>query len=134
LQELPEEEIKAAARNLPPGRRLLQAIRLSQGDLYLPGRPGPVIKAVYGDPAETWLYLDPRRAEVVKRLDASGRLNRWLYKFLHCLDLPWLLRHDWLRQAIMLALLSGGLLLCLTGPWSWLARRRRKRRPGRKAP
>ncbi len=125
-QSLTTKELTAAAQNLLPGHEPCQMDLLARGGLYLPGWSRPVLRLVYDDPAETWLYLDPARAEMVRRLDRNRRLNRWLYKFLHCLDLPWLLRHDLLREVLMLALLAGGTLLCLTGPWSWLARRRRR--------
>jgi len=127
LAALSREELVAAARNLLPGWSLARADLLPRGDIYLPGWERPVLRVRYADPRQTWLYLDPACLQIVRRLDRTGRLNRWLYRFLHTLDLPWLLEHEPLRQAILLFLLAGGSLLCVTGPWSWLARRKRRR-------
>ena len=123
---LPMVRLKGASGGLLPGCRVTQTLELEGGDLYLPRWKGPLLKLVYDDPHETWLYLDPRRARIIRSLDSSGRINRWLYGFLHRLDLPWLLDHDLARQVLMLVLLAGGALLCLSGPWSWLARRSRR--------
>lgn len=128
MEQLPGKEMLAAAQGLLPGQRVARADLLVGGDLYLPKAKRPLWKVVYNDPAETWLYLDPGSGRIAARLDDSGRLNRWLYRFLHCLDLPWLVEHRVVRDAIMLVLLAGGSLLCFSGPWSWLARRGKKRR------
>ena len=124
METLPEAEIAAAAGGLLPGYRMVSAALLDRGGLYLPKWNQHVFRAQYDDPDHTWLYIDPARARIVRRLDDSGRLDRWLYNFLHCLDLPWLLRHGTLREVIMLLLLGGGALLCLTGPWSRLRRKK----------
>lgn len=125
MESLSTKELIAAARDLLPDQAMVSADLLSQGGLYLAGWRKPVLKATYDDPGETWIFIDPARAAIIRCLDGSARLDRWLYRFLHTWDLPWLLRNEWVRQALMLVLLAGGLLLCLTGPLSRLTRRRR---------
>jgi hypothetical protein len=65
---------------------------------------------------------------IVKRYDASERLNRWLYRFLHCLDIPFFLRYRIMQDGLMLFFLFGGTGLAITGLWSWGRSYRRKQR------
>ena len=128
LTFLPAGELEAAAANLMPGRGIIRQAMLPRGDLYLPKWDRPVLKAVFDDPEETWVYLDPAKGRIIRRLDHTGRANRWLYHFLHCLDLPWLVRHEPLRQALLLFFMAGGALLCFGGILSWATRKRKRRR------
>jgi uncharacterized iron-regulated membrane protein len=125
LESLPPADLAAAAHAVMPDHQIASADLLDQGGLYLPKWNKPILKLAFDDPAETWLFIDPARANIICRLDDSGRLNRWLYKFLHTLDLPWLVQHELVRQALLLVILAGGFLLCLTGFWSRLSRRRK---------
>ena len=130
MKAIPVAELKSVAKSLLPGSKAVLQEVLPRGDLYLPKWDRPVLKVVYDNPGETWLYLDPVRARIIRRLDSNGRLNRWLYHFLHCLDLPWLVRNEIIRQAILLFLMAGGTILCFSGVWSWLRRKKQKRRRG----
>ncbi|KMY67675.1 hypothetical protein AAU61_07175 [Desulfocarbo indianensis] len=131
LQELPQSEMVAAAGQVIAGARIIAVDHADRDDLYFRPESGKILKLVFNDPHDTWLYLDQRRARILMVLDGSGRANRWLYSFLHCFDLPWLLENRWLRDPLMLALLTGGGLLCLSGPWAWWRRKKRPHSGGR---
>jgi uncharacterized iron-regulated membrane protein len=88
----------------------------------------PVVKIEFDNPDHTVFYIDLYDGTIAKRYDASARLNRWLYRFLHCLDIPFLLRHRILRDVLMLFFLCGGIFLVTTGFYSWMQTHRRKQR------
>lgn len=67
------------------------------------------------DVANTWLYIDPASGEAVKTLTRNTRLRRWLYRFLHTLDIPMLKKMDGLRKTILVLLCLMGLAISVTG-------------------
>ena len=112
-------------------RRLLAAPILTQGELdrydayYYERQPEammgaaerrlPVVKLRFGDPHATWVYLDVRTGDVALSADSSQRVGRWLFSFLHSWDLPAMLRLAALRDAALIVLSLGGLLVSVTG-------------------
>ncbi|MHC9083979.1 PepSY domain-containing protein [Luteimonas sp. RIT-PG2_3] len=103
------------------GSRLLAQTRLDRYDVHYlqhPHRdpkPLPVYKVELSDPARTWFYVSEPGAEIVGISDRTTRLDRWLYQGLHSWDLPWLLQHPRLREALLLLGLALGTALSLTG-------------------
>jgi len=89
----------------------------------------PALRIVYGDPGATWAQLDPYTGEVASTLDRSQRTGRWLFNLLHSWDLAPMLAAGWLREAVLLVLGLGGLLLSGTALVIG-ARRLRKRFKG----
>ncbi|XOZ32526.1 PepSY domain-containing protein [Halomonadaceae bacterium KBTZ08] len=88
----------------------------------------PVYRATYDD--GTRLYIDPATGGVLQHSTPLTRLNRWLYNGLHSLDFPVLNPGSVAWYALVLALLSGGTLLCLSATWlsvRYLWRRKRGR-------
>jgi len=75
----------------------------------------PVLRMQFEDPGNTIVYISPYSGDVVLSLDQSQRTGRWLFNFLHSWDLPWMLRHAWPRDAILVLLSIGTLALALTG-------------------
>ncbi|WP_152541673.1 PepSY domain-containing protein [Saccharicrinis fermentans] len=82
------------------------------GMIYL---PQPAYKIMVDDVANTWLYIDPASGEAVKTLTRNTRLRRWLYRFLHTLDIPMLKKMDGLRKTILVLLCLMGLAISVTG-------------------
>ena len=128
---LPTGDIVAASRRLVPGYRPASHALLDAYDLYYVDKNEnarlPVVRIAFDDPAHTCFYIDKHDGTIVKRYDGTARLNRWLYRFSHSLDLPFFMRHRLLRDALMLFFLAGGTLLAATGLYSWARFHRRKR-------
>src|SRR5262249_13750947 len=55
---------------------------------YSRGRqtPLPVLRVKFGDPAKTWVYVDPAMSSMVASIHRNNRIERWLYSGLHDLD------------------------------------------------
>lgn len=130
LKGISLKKMSIAAQDLVPGYRVGQVELLDKGDLYTRKAAGPLLRVQYDDPNGTWLYLDQRKGSAALVMDRTGRINRWLYRFLHCFDLPWLMANRWLRDPLMLLLLLGGAGVCFSGPWAWLVRLKRRRAGG----
>lgn len=75
----------------------------------------PVLRMQFEDSGNTIVYISPDSGDVVLSLDQRQRTGRWLFNFLHSWDLPWMLRHAWPRDAILVLLSIGALALALTG-------------------
>jgi hypothetical protein len=54
--------------------------------------PLPVIFIQLNDPGRSMYYIDPRTARIVESYGSLSRWDRWMYRGLHSLDLPWLYR------------------------------------------
>jgi hypothetical protein len=74
----------------------------------------PALRAVFSDPENTWVYLDAHTGQIELSADKTQRLGRWLFNFLHSWDIPVLLTPAWPREAAIIALSLGGLLLSMT--------------------
>ena len=124
--------VLAAAGAAMPGSAIEEAVWLEAYDAYYYDRDGarplPVLRIRYGDPARTWLYLDPQHGVIVHREERRSRLNRWLYHGLHSLDFPvfYFRRPLWDIGVILLCL--GGILVSassMTQGWRRLGRHAR---------
>ena len=87
--------------------------------------PFPVYRVVLNDSEHTRYYLDPRTGQLLRRVDANGRGQRWLFNGLHRLDFTAWLRARPIWDVIMIVLLIGG--LAVTGTGTYLALSRIKR-------
>jgi hypothetical protein len=130
-----EDELLAAARDAMPAVGIAETTWLDRYDSYYYDRdherPLPVLRVRFDDPAETWLYLDPKRGRILQKEEKLSRLNRWLYHGLHSLDFPFLYDRRPLWDIIVIALSIGGLLVAVTSmAQGW---RRIRRHTGRLA-
>ena len=77
--------------------------------------PLPVLRMKFDDPDNTWLYVDPGRARLVRSVTNRGRLDRWIYNGFHSLDFAFWYnsRPAWDIGVIVLSL--GGLATSLIG-------------------
>ncbi|BBO89647.1 PepSY domain-containing protein [Desulfosarcina ovata] len=116
------EDILAASQGLVTGHQPIDHRILTTYDRYYVDKKRqlrlPVVRLTFDDPAHTLFYIDMHDGTIARRYDASARLNRWLYRFPHCLDIPFLLRHRLMRDGLMLFFLSGGAGLVITGLYS----------------
>jgi hypothetical protein len=126
--------IEEIARAAMPASPMVEAAWLSRYDGYYydarRSRSLPVLRVRYGDPQETWLYVDPERGSIALRNVRSTRRLRWLYHALHSFDFPDLYYRRPLWDVVVIALSGGGLVLsgvAIVPAW------RRLRRHGRRA-
>jgi hypothetical protein len=80
---------------------------------------------VLNDSEQTRYYLDPRTGQLLRRVDANSRGQRWLFSGFHRLDFTAWLRARPAWDVIMIVLLLGG--LGVTGTGTYLALSRVKR-------
>jgi len=77
--------------------------------------PLPVIKSEFNDIDNTVFYIDVSDGDILRIIDNSSRLSRWIYKAMHSFDLKFLLAHNELRIIILILLLIGGAIVSITG-------------------
>jgi hypothetical protein len=115
-------DLRAQAAKLLPDHRLTEFLELTGYDShYYSRRPGedpkplPIWRACFDDDASTWFHLDPRSGQLKERLTKGARTYRWLFNGLHSFDWPGLAFRRPLWDAVMLAILTAGLVTCLLG-------------------
>ena len=117
LAPLTRAEVATALRN---GPRVVSLSLLPDGDAYYYAHQEPVRlpvwRAVLGDSQATRLYIDAVSGTLLRAVDGPGRAERWLWNAPHSFDLPGLRQHPW-RDILILPLLVGVTLVCVTGTW-----------------
>ncbi len=92
---------------------------INSPDGYYMGRDNeisfPVIKFKLFDGDKTWLYVNPENLEIVSVLNKNTRTRRWLYKGLHSFNFNFLVKHNWLRIAILIILSVFGTIISISG-------------------
>ena len=73
--------------------------------------PLPALLVQLNDPTRSAFYIDLKTAGLAEAYDRRSRWNRWLYHGLHSWNLPWLYSHRPAWDALMIAMLLGGLAL-----------------------
>lgn len=91
----------------------------------------PALRLDFLDADRTRIYIDLNTGLVVSSLSYRQRVGRWLFYFLHSWDLPALLEPKPLRNAILLALSIGGIVVSGAGVVIGWRRLRRTARVGR---
>ena len=127
-----EAILRAAAARAWPEARIAATETLTAYDAYWyphhDTRPLPVLRVRFDDPAATWLHLDPETGALLDRLDASGRLQRWLFEAPHRLDFGNLFQARPAWDAVMWLLNGLGATIALSGVvLGWRRLRRRAR-------
>ena len=109
--------VDAAAQAVSPSSIAAWRV-VNQYELYYVDRekrmPLPAIYIELNDRSRSAFYIDPRTGRVVESYGSRSRWNRWLYHGLHSMDLPALYAHRPAWDVVVLALLSGGVALCVT--------------------
>lgn len=125
LERWPAARLRHAAARLLPAH-IVAAETLTRHDAFYYARGSasmyggdaralPVVRYTFDDPGATLVYVDPRTGEVALSIDRAQRVGRWLFNLLHSWDLPVLLGGGWVREAVLILLSAGGLLLSGTG-------------------
>ncbi len=84
--------------------------------------PLPVLRIKFDDPAQSWIYVDPQKSELLSLIHKYSRVERWLYSGLHSLDFAFWYHRRPLWDAGVIILLAGGLVVSLIGLWFGLVR------------
>jgi hypothetical protein len=117
----------AAARGALERARipLLSIAPIDEGDSYYYGDGAelPAFRAVLADAGGTRLYLGAGTGRITV-VDAAGRWSRWIERGLHQLDFPGIQSRP-LWDFIVLLLLAGTSVSCVTGSWMAIQRARR---------
>jgi hypothetical protein len=87
--------------------------------------PLPVLRVKFGDPMQTWLYVDPALSQPLALVHRLNRVERWLFNGLHSLDFSFLYNSRPLWDVMMLTLLMGGLVSSAIGLYLGIGRMRR---------
>ena len=116
-----------------PGVPVVESELLADYDAYYYARgysrerqaPLPVMRVKFGDPMETWVYVDPALGRVVAREHRFTRVERWLFNGLHSLDFAFWYDRRPLWDIGVIALSLGGLASSGIGLWIGCGRIRR---------
>ncbi|PID89668.1 MAG: hypothetical protein CSB01_00850 [Bacteroidia bacterium] len=91
--------------------------------------PLPVYRLDFNDDAKSCLYISPKTAEKVMRVDRTSRVRRWLYGALHTFGFGILNDIEWLRKLLIILASTGGLFLSYTAvvlSFRWIRRKKNK--------
>ena len=116
-----------------PGVPVIESELLADYDAYYYARgssrqrqaPLPVLRVKFGDPMNTWVYVDPALGRVVAREHRFTRVERWLFNGLHSLDFAFWYDRRPLWDVGVIALSLGGLASSGIGLWLGCGRIRR---------
>jgi hypothetical protein len=115
------ESLMARLHTALPDEPVVEQTLLTEYDDYYYSRgsqtPLPVLRVQYGDPAQTWIYVDPEMSRVLGSVPKLARVERWLYNGLHSLDFSFWYSRRPLWDVGMIILLLGGLASSAIGAW-----------------
>jgi hypothetical protein len=121
---LTDADLKGAAQRLSGEGGIASEGTMREDDAYYfdfrsytsrDALPLPVYRVVLNDAEQTRYYLDPRSGELLRRADATGRAQRWLFSGLHRFDFTAWMRMRPLWDVLVLALMLGGVTVTGTG-------------------
>ncbi|MEJ1964842.1 MAG: peptidase [Gammaproteobacteria bacterium] len=124
---LAKDELDAAAARLLQDSPRSSWGMLGTEDAYYYGtsrQPAmlPVVRFVSDGEHAVRYYLDPVSGRLVNKVDDGSRSFRWWHSALHTFDFSAFTRSAWFRNALMLPLLLGAALVCVTGVWIGIRR------------
>lgn len=126
------DSILSRLKTAVPDAPITESQLLSEYDSYYYSRgrqaPLPVLRVKFGDPAETWVYIDPEMSQVLAEIHRLNRVERWLYNGLHSLDFAFWYDKRPLWDIGMITLLLGGLTTSVLGFFMGMKRLRRASR------
>jgi hypothetical protein len=97
---------------------VLRAERVTADDAYTHLRDGSLpdttVRVELDDSRRTWVHVDAATGAIVGVMDRSRRVYRWLFNGLHSFDVPPLVTHRPLWDALMLLGLAAGLVFIVT--------------------
>ncbi|MGC3981052.1 MAG: PepSY domain-containing protein [Steroidobacteraceae bacterium] len=112
-----------------PDTPIVDTQLLTEYDSYYYSRgrqqPLPILRVKFGDPMQTWVYVDPQRSAMLTQVHRYSRIERWLYNGLHSLDFKFWYSKRPLWDIGMIILLLGGLATSVMGVYLGIKRLRR---------
>lgn len=127
--QLTPDQLRSAAAKLLPDAHLVELELLRGDDAYWYAHHGerelPVLRARFDDASQTWFHVSPVTGDLLGRLDARGRVYRWLFNALHSLDVQPLLRYRPAWDIVMVLLSIAGSVVSVSGVvvgWRYLRR------------
>jgi hypothetical protein len=84
--------------------------------------PLPVLRIKFDDPEESWIYVDPKKSELLSLIHRYSRVERWFYSGLHSLDFAFWYHKRPLWDLGVIILLAGGLAVSCIGLYFGLHR------------
>jgi uncharacterized iron-regulated membrane protein len=118
-REFSVESLLERLRSAVPDTAIVAHDVLADYDSYYYSRgreaPLPVLRVKFADPLETWVYVDPKKSEVLATVHRLNRLERWLYNGLHSLDFSFWYSRRPIWDIAMIALLAGALVSSAIG-------------------
>jgi len=117
---LTSTDVAQAATELASGIPVASVDRMTKEDAYFFSHGAdtarlPVYRVVLGDESNTRLYLDPVTAGIEAKVDRNAKGYRWLHQGLHRFDVLPAMRRRPTWDVLMIALLTGVLVVCVTG-------------------
>ncbi len=113
------DSLIARAREANPDIPIVDTQELPHYDSYYYSRGDeatlPVLRVKFGDPDQTWFYIDRHMGQIVARYQRRERLQRWIYHGLHSLDFSFWYYNRPLWDIGVIALCSGGAMLSTIG-------------------
>jgi uncharacterized iron-regulated membrane protein len=123
-----QASLVSAARLLMPGRPIVAVDLLTEPDAYwyeVGARPTlPVLRIRFGDPAATWVHIDPADGRLLSDMDRRRRVYRWMFDLLHKWDLNGLTLHRPIWDVLLWLFSLVGLATSVTGIWIGIRRLR----------
>lgn len=125
-RSFPLDELVAKLADSVDDAEITDYALLTEYDDYYYSRnnqlPLPVLRVEFNDPAQSWVYIDPRKSELLSLIHKYSRVERWLYSGLHSLDFAFWYHKRPLWDLGMIVLLAGGLGVSLIGLYFGLRR------------
>jgi hypothetical protein len=127
-------DLGAAAQRLANGMSIESQGMIAAEDAYyfdfsIAGRgdkpPLPIYRVVLNDAEHMRYYLSPETGQLLHKVDANGRGERWLFNGFHRWDFTAWLRTRPLWDIVVLVLMLGGLGVTATGSYLAIARIKR---------
>ena len=114
-----ERRIHGRIGNLIPGSSIRDRRQLDSYDLYYYShhnrhRPLPALRVEFDDPEATWFHIDLSTGQILERLTARRRLERWIFNGLHTLDFTLLINNRPAWDLVMISLCSGLFIFSVT--------------------
>jgi uncharacterized iron-regulated membrane protein len=131
--ELSDSQLFAAAQTLMPAKIAATEIQTADDNYWYSHhekRPLPVLKAIFSDPAQSWIYIDPTTGEVLDINNASSRAYRWVFAGLHQMDFRFLVQNRPAWDITLWLLGIGGVITSISGVvvgWRRLTRKKLSR-------
>jgi hypothetical protein len=103
------ESMMSRLKTAVPDVPVVESTMLTEYDSYYYSRdmaaPLPVLRVKFDDPDRTWVYLDPKRSQVVAQIHRLDRVERWIYNGFHSLDFAfWYYSPVWQWGVIILSI------------------------------